>query len=201
MKLGGETREEQADFSQRGYANGELYLTASDDGGLGWSVPINLTDTRSPGCTSNHPDSICGSEAWATIARDVEDIHILYLRDFEAGPWHETPWSINRLMYLNFPGGTTDAPHLCPENVITCVCDCHGDPECDGVTDILDVTQIVDEAFRHGEPPADADCTHSSRNDLNCNCIVDVLDVVSMVNHAFRGDTRPFCDPCLEPCP
>ena len=38
-QLGGITPEEEADVSARGYANGELYLTVSPNGGIDWSPP------------------------------------------------------------------------------------------------------------------------------------------------------------------
>ncbi|HUU46275.1 MAG TPA: hypothetical protein VM118_11150 [Acidobacteriota bacterium] len=113
-KLGGETPEEQADVSRLGYANGELYLTASNNNGDVWMRPVNLSNTKTPGCTVTHTDSVCASEAWATIARDVSDIEILYILDFEAGAFDEAPWSMNRAMYLNLPGRSTDAAFVCP---------------------------------------------------------------------------------------
>ncbi|HUU46271.1 MAG TPA: hypothetical protein VM118_11130, partial [Acidobacteriota bacterium] len=113
-KLGGATPEEQADMSALGYSNGELYLCVSMDGGDNWSVPVNLTNTKTPGCHSSDAESVCASEAWATIARDVSDIEILYILDFEPSAFDEAPWSMNRAMYLNYPGGTIDAPYLCP---------------------------------------------------------------------------------------
>ena len=89
-------------------------ITSSNTGGNTWSPPINLTDTKSPECTSRHTDSVCSSEAWATIARDISDINITYIRYFEAGYFGEAPWSMNRFMYLSFPGGGTDAEYVCP---------------------------------------------------------------------------------------
>lgn len=81
-----------------------------------------------------------------------------------------------------------------------CVCDCHGDPQCDGITNVFDVVDVVDEAFRNGPSVTDVACPHLSRNDANCDCVVNVFDVVSFVDHAFRNNTDPFCDPCSDPC-
>ena len=100
-KLGGETLEEQADTSRLGFANGELYLTLSPNGGTTWLPPFNLTSTKSPNCGVATPDSVCASEAWGTIARDVSDIEVFYVRDYEAGAFHESGWSMNRVVYLS----------------------------------------------------------------------------------------------------
>ncbi|HUU44965.1 MAG TPA: hypothetical protein VM118_04465, partial [Acidobacteriota bacterium] len=131
MKLGGETPEEQADVSKAGFANGELYLSASADGGHSWSPPANLSKTKTPGCTSTRPDSVCASEAWATIARDVDALNIFYIADFEAGSFSESGWTMNPTFYLRLEGGTTNAEHVCPRfgpNMVTALT---ADPECE----------------------------------------------------------------------
>ncbi|HUU46786.1 MAG TPA: hypothetical protein VM118_13735, partial [Acidobacteriota bacterium] len=114
IKLGGETSAEEQDMSQLGYANGELWLTASNSNGDTWAPASNLSNTKSPECTSRNADSVCASEAWSSMARDVSDIEIFYIYDFEASAFDEGPWSMNRAMYLNLPGGTPDAEHVCP---------------------------------------------------------------------------------------
>jgi len=196
-KLGGETPEEQADISALGYANSELYLTVSNDGGTQWSTPVNLTNTKTPGCSPSDPEipgpGDCASEHWATIARTVDDINIFYVLDREAGPFTYSPWTINPVMYLNIPGGTVDAPYLCPP----CACPCHGDPVCDGVANVLDVVTCIDVAFRDRPPQSDPGCP-PARSDVNCDGVINVLDVVRIVNVAFRGGDpeAEFCDPC-----
>ncbi|MCH8992470.1 MAG: hypothetical protein IIA44_12080 [Acidobacteria bacterium] len=112
-KFGGETAAEQSDVSAAGYANGELYLTVSADNGCSWSPPENLTNTKTPGC--NGIDS-CSSEHWASIGQVVSDIDILYILDRDAGgiPQNEGAWTLNDVMYYQIPGGTTDAPYVCP---------------------------------------------------------------------------------------
>ncbi|HUU45958.1 MAG TPA: hypothetical protein VM118_09510 [Acidobacteriota bacterium] len=197
-KLGGETPEEQADISDRFYANGELYLTVSRDQGYNWSTPINLTNTKTPGCGLYSSGIPCASEMYATIARVVDDIHIFYVLDLSAGEtYFESYQTLNSAMYLRYPGGTVDAPYVCPG----CICPCIGDPMCDGIVNVLDVVNVVNEAFRGSAPVIDLGCSHVSRCDVNCDCKVDVLDVVIMVNHAFRWDIMPVCDACEEPCP
>ena len=82
-----------------------------------------------------------------------------------------------------------------------CACDCHGDPggPCDGFTNILDVTQVVNAAFRNYPPMLDpnANCPYETP-DVNCSGAPEVLDVVKMVNVAFRNGNpaTEFCNPC-----
>ncbi len=83
-------------------------------------------------------------------------------------------------------------------------CGCHADDaSCDGVTDILDVVAIVNEAFRGFAAVTDPSCTHVSRFDVDCDCAVTVTDVVAVINVAFRGMSAAliFCNPCTTPCP
>ncbi|HUU45737.1 MAG TPA: hypothetical protein VM118_08385 [Acidobacteriota bacterium] len=114
IKLGGETSAEAQDMSQLGYANGELWVTASNNHGDTWASAANLSNTKFPECTSRHADSVCTSEAWSSMARDVSDIEIFFIYDFETGAYDEAPWTMNRAMYLNIPGGTQDADYVCP---------------------------------------------------------------------------------------
>ncbi|HUU45040.1 MAG TPA: hypothetical protein VM118_04840 [Acidobacteriota bacterium] len=130
-KLGGETPEEAQDMSQLGYSNGELWLTASNSNGDTWAPPTNLSNTKFPECTSRHPDSVCASEAWPSLARDVHDIEILYIQDFEAGAFDEASWTMNRVMYLNLPGGPTDAAYMCPPIAPSFAAYLTHDPECE----------------------------------------------------------------------
>ncbi|HUU44368.1 MAG TPA: SBBP repeat-containing protein, partial [Acidobacteriota bacterium] len=80
-----------------------------------------------------------------------------------------------------------------------CLCDCHADPQCDGLTDVLDVVHGVNVAFRDGAdiPDPNSSCPDVT-TDVDCNGLTDVLDVVHLVNVAFRsGDpATEFCDPC-----
>jgi hypothetical protein len=80
-----------------------------------------------------------------------------------------------------------------------CACGCHADPSCDGLTDIFDVTQAVNVAFRNGAAVADPNATcprHTT--DVDCSGLTDIFDVVRFVNVAFRNGnpTSEFCDPC-----
>jgi hypothetical protein len=78
-----------------------------------------------------------------------------------------------------------------------CICPCHGDPVCDGVSNVQDVVKTVDVAFRGATPASDRLCPYE-QTDVNCDGVSTVQDVVKMVNVAFRGadPAIEFCDPC-----
>lgn len=85
-------------------------------------------------------------------------------------------------------------------DVCDCACDCHTDPLCDGIgPDILDVTAVVNTAFRNATPDSDpnGDCPRLP-HDVNCDGSVDILDVVHIVTVSFRDGvpTEEFCQPC-----
>ena len=84
---------------------------------------------------------------------------------------------------------------------IECVCPCHADPQCDGVTNVLDVVTVVNVAFRGALAVIDPSCPEhdpGGRTDVDCSGVTDVLDVVKTVNVAFRGadPVNMFCYPC-----
>jgi len=87
-----------------------------------------------------------------------------------------------------------------PSNEVSvgpCACPCHGDPQCDGVTNVQDVVKTVDVAFRGAARVFDPNCPRQ-RTDVNCDGVTSVVDVVKEVNVAFRGanPATQFCDPC-----
>lgn len=116
-QYGGPTAAEQADVSANAnQQNLEFYLSASNDGGGTWSPSVNLTNTRTPGCTGT-PGSPCASERDPSMALVVNDaIHIQYILDIDAGDavFGQGDWTFNPVMYYKVPGGT-DAPLLCPD--------------------------------------------------------------------------------------
>ncbi len=120
-QFAGASTEAQADVAGASgsptHPNGELYLTVSNDGGSGWSSPVNLTNTKTPNCRpAAGPDSVCRSEDWATLNRDVSDIDILYISDRDAGSAVHGIGSYqpNEVMYLRIPGGGVNPDVICP---------------------------------------------------------------------------------------
>ena len=83
---------------------------------------------------------------------------------------------------------------------VTCACDCHADPVCDGVrSNVQDVVATIGVAFRGAAaiPDPNGACPHE-RTDMNCDTFTSVIDVVKVVNVAFRGANAAteFCNPC-----
>jgi hypothetical protein len=94
-------------------------------------------------------------------------------------------------------GNQTGVDWICLQ---TCACPCKYDPRCDGVlSDVLDVVETINVAFRGFSPPAGEDGTcPKARRDVDASGAVDVLDVVKVINVAFRGQTvaSQYVDPC-----
>lgn len=81
-----------------------------------------------------------------------------------------------------------------------CACDCHGDPQCDGVRcDVLDVITAIAIAFR-GEPetPDPSGFCPRQPTDVDCSGSTDILDVTRVIGVAFRGGdiATEFCQAC-----
>jgi len=90
--------------------NGELYLTASDDGGANWDRPRNLTNSPSPFCQ----DGSCESDYWASMARygrtevcglltGQKVLDVIYINDKSAGSVIQSEsgiWTTNPVMWL-----------------------------------------------------------------------------------------------------
>jgi hypothetical protein len=98
--------------------------------------------------------------------------------------------------------GNADTGHVEVTVIEGCTCDCFGDPggPCDGFTNILDVAQAVNVAFRNAAPILDPNalCPRQT-TDVNCSGSTEVVDVVKLVNVSFRNGNPAveFCDPCL----
>lgn len=81
---------------------------------------------------------------------------------------------------------------------VTCNCPCLWDPNCDAVvTDILDVVEAVNDAFRNDAQAQEPNCP-TVRTDLDCDGTPTVLDIVRLVNVSFRNAvaSTEFCQPC-----
>ena len=90
-----------SDCSAGGYANGDLYMQYSTDGGTSWSLQRNLTNSQTPGCAPGD----CDSDHWPSLADNVSEmLHITYINDKDAGGVPQTEGSVtdNPVMYLAF---------------------------------------------------------------------------------------------------
>jgi hypothetical protein len=98
------------------------------------------------------------------------------------------------------------APHFSKGIVlIGCNSECHGDPNCDGECNILDIISTVDVAFMGAPPIIDPDprCP-TEDSDVNCDMQTDVIDVIRMINVLYRSQSMAdqFCQACdLAPKP
>ena len=150
-QFGGNTAEELADYSSEysyegrngGYMNGEIYLAISSTGGNTWSPPVNLTNTKTPGCNPGladlgnylpaNPDSVCRSEHWATIGRVVKDVDLFFISDLDAGgiPQGEGSWQLNPVHYLRLSGSGIAPAGVCPLNAPVFEALLSSDPLCE----------------------------------------------------------------------
>ncbi len=101
----GDSQKETEDCSQGGFANGEIYAQVSMNGGLTWSGPLNLTNTRDNDCTPG----ACESEHWSSsVMYTTDSLYLLYVGDTDAGGWAgsaepEGEASLCPLMFLTYP--------------------------------------------------------------------------------------------------
>jgi len=66
------------DTNMAGKYNGDIYISRSDDGGLHWGIPRNITNSPSPNC--DYGD--CHSEIYPCAAEESDSIpHITYIFD------------------------------------------------------------------------------------------------------------------------
>jgi len=96
------TRFDSADCSAGNYANGELWMVASSDGGASWGIPVNITRSPSPECITGE----CDSDMWSSLAEVVDDsLHIVFINDKDAGgvPNGEGQDTENPVLYLAYP--------------------------------------------------------------------------------------------------
>lgn len=106
------TKFDTLDCSAGGFANGDIWMQYSADGGGTWSAPENLTNSQTPGCTAGN----CDSDHWSTLADKVDDnLHIIFIEDKDAGgvPQTEGQVTTNPVKYLTYPtvtGVNNDGP-------------------------------------------------------------------------------------------
>ncbi len=95
------TKFDSTDCSAGGYANGDICMTYSVDGGTSWAEEINMTGSSTPGCQPGD----CDSEHWSTIAEKVDNnIHLIYIEDKDAGGIPQTEGAVtdNPVKYISY---------------------------------------------------------------------------------------------------
>lgn len=96
-----------SDCSAGGYANGDLYVHYSSDGGATWSARQNVTNSQTPGCAPGD----CESDNWSSMAEIANaNLHIFYVNDKDAGgiPQTEGTATDNPMLYLRYPVSVLD---------------------------------------------------------------------------------------------
>ncbi len=124
------------------------------------------------------------------------------LTDLASGLYH---WRIKAYRAPGWPGSDpTDSTDFSASGsfdlgAVSCACDCHADPECDGQTNVFDVVHAVAVGLRN-EPDVPDPNPACPRNttDVDCDNDTDIFDVVKLVNVGFRNELPQdnFCDPC-----
>jgi hypothetical protein len=63
-------------YSWSGTANGEIYVSVSNDGGFSWDIARNLTNTSTPHCYENEGEGlpVCESDHYPTVTRFGQNI-------------------------------------------------------------------------------------------------------------------------------
>jgi hypothetical protein len=90
-----------SDCSACGYANGDIYMNLSVDGGATWSQTVNMTNSHTPGCVSGD----CDSDHWSSLAEEVNaNLHVFFVNDKDAGgiPQSECAATDNPMLYLAY---------------------------------------------------------------------------------------------------
>ncbi len=75
---------DSTDCSAAGYANGDIYLQASNNYGSTWTPKMNVTNSRTPGCASGG----CASDIFPSLAEKISFgpyAHIFYVCDRSGG--------------------------------------------------------------------------------------------------------------------
>jgi hypothetical protein len=94
------TQFDTSDCSVAGYANGDIWIASSSDGGIEWGNPQNLTNSHTPGCFPGN----CDSDNWASLADVVDSrLHLFYLNDKDAGSALQYEGSATQNPMLYFP--------------------------------------------------------------------------------------------------
>src|SRR5574341_1507289 len=114
----GPTSTEQGDTSIEGFYNGDVYISASTNGGKTWSAPINATNSHTPACPlpTSGTGTCSGVDHSSCAERANDTIHIGYMTDEYPGYYTagsgENPAAAataNEMIYMKYPAFTPTA--------------------------------------------------------------------------------------------
>ncbi len=91
-----------SDCAMSGFANGDIFMSYSIDGGAHWTMKGNLTDSHTDSCLAGE----CDSDHWSSLAEKVDgNLHVFYVNDKDAGAVVQTEGVVtdNPMMYLAYP--------------------------------------------------------------------------------------------------
>jgi hypothetical protein len=90
------------DCSNSNFANGEILMSYSTNGGANWTLRGNLTNSQSDDCLAGD----CDSDHWSSLAERVDaNLHLFYTNDLDAGGIPQTEGSLtnNPMLYYAYP--------------------------------------------------------------------------------------------------
>jgi hypothetical protein len=114
------TQFDTSDCSAAGYANGDIWLAYTADGGVNWSSPTNVTNSHTPNCEAGD----CDSDHWPSLADVISGnfmnggLKLFYVNDKDAGGMPQTEGSPteNPMMYHPIVFGNIDDKPALPAN-------------------------------------------------------------------------------------
>ena len=167
--------------------NGEMYLVASEDNGLTWDEPQNLTNSPTPNCAAGD----CECDYWGSMARfgrievcgdniGENVLDILYINDRDPGgaiPQSEGEITDNPVMWLTTP---------CREIIPDWIC---GDADNNEAVNVGDAVFLISYVFKNGPQPE-----QFAAGDANCDGSLNVGDAVWLISYIFKNGDPPCTD-------
>jgi hypothetical protein len=111
---------DSGDVAASGYTNLEIYGAHSTDNGATWSVPVNITNSRTPGAYAGY----CEHDSWQSLAETTRDdtLYLFYMNDKDAGcvEFLEGTRTENNMLFYRcyFPVGVEETTISKPLNLM-----------------------------------------------------------------------------------
>ena len=90
------------DCAMSTFANGDIFMQYSTNGGQTWTLRGNLTDSHTDSCLAGD----CDSDHWSSLAEKVDaNLHLFYVNDKDAGGVPQTEGSVtdSPMLYHRYP--------------------------------------------------------------------------------------------------